>query len=231
MADLLEQLALLQGPRLTWIQGIVTVATGPNAVSFSYAGGTIVKAAVLDQYIPVVGDSIHALSFEGQGVLVLGSTNLPGGTLPSVLEQVPIIVNAISTATYGPLPGIWTPGVLQQARDQVACWFYSSTAWSALVGRSLQLVEIEVTRTSGGPPLFVQHLNSTAVGVLSVVSGAPWAPTSPPAGVPTWIKLPIGWGMNLVSGTTKGIGIVSNGQSGVYSGTGRVRLTPLSVTI
>lgn len=222
MASLQDVFAELSGPRLNWITGTVSAVSGGYA-SMSYAGGTITKCGYLDQYTPVVGDFVHALSLEGQGVLILGSTNTgsPGGP-PAPIPQTPVIITPSGSATR--VGGQWVAG-LTQGPDSYPCWFYGTMPVIA----NLQSVEIEIFG-SGGPPEFLAHKTVAATpGVpLVLVPGSPWIPTITTG----WIPLPLGWGRDLLSGAIEGFAISSsNGQIGTYTGTGRVRFTPLAVTI
>lgn len=218
MPSLQDVFAELSGPRLNWITGTVTAVAGGYA-TISYLGGTITRCGYLDQYTPVVGDSVHALSLEGQGVLILGSNNGTPGGPPAPTEQTPVIVNTSATGTYR--EGVWSAG-LNQAPGQYACTFYGSMP----VITNLKSVEIEVSG-SGAFPEFIPHKNATAAGALVLVPGNPWR-----VGASTgWIKLPLGWGRDLLSGVTEGFAIASSGQVRTYTSTGRVRFTPLAVTI
>lgn len=225
MADMLDLLAELNRPRLTWLSATVSAVDTAGFMTLTYSGGTIFKASHLASYIPQVGDRVEVLSFEPMGVLVLGKNSAPSTALPAPVAQAPTIVNPINRATYGPGLTDWAPGVLTQGPGKVACLFYGG-GLAGLAGVKLQQVEIELTTDSGGPPDFIGHQNDQPVGAL-VTTGMPFRSM----GTGTWLTLPIGIGHALVSGAIRGIGIVSAGQSGVYSGTGRVRLTPLSVTI
>ena len=118
--------------------------------------------------------------------------------------------------------------MLEQAPGKTACLFYSG-GFTSLAGKALQSVEVELI-VSGGPPDFIGHQNDTPAGALTT-TGIPYRSTASALGTAAWVPLPIGIGQALVSGAIRGIGIVSNGQTGTYTGSGSVRLTPLSVTI
>lgn len=228
MADMLDLLAELNRPRLIWLSATVTAVDASGNMTLSYSGGTIFKASHLASYVPAVGDRVEVLSFEPMGVLVLGKNTAPPTAPPSFLHQAPVLVSPVSRATYGPGLADWTQGVLEQGPGKVACLFYSG-GFAALAGKALQSVEVELVINSGGPPDFVGHQNDQPIGAL-VTAGAPYRSMVVP-GSSFWMSLPITIGNSLVSGAIRGIGIVSNGQVGSYSGTGRVRLTPLDVTI
>lgn len=230
MADLSDLLAELGRPRLLWISATVSAVDPSGNVTLSYSGGTITKASRLASYTPVVGDRVEALSFEPMGVLVLGKNTAPAVVPPTFQSRAAVIVNPVTRGTYGPGVNEWTAGVLEQASGRVACVFFNG-GFGALAGVALQSVEIEmVISTGGGPPDFVGIQNEGAAGILST-TGVPFRSVNNSPGAAVWMPLPIGIGQALVSGAIKGIGITSNGQSGSYTGSGRVRLTPLSVTI
>jgi len=229
MADLSDLLGELNRPRLVWLSAIVTAVDVNGLMTLSYRGGNIFRAAHLASYTPVIGDRVEVLSYEPMGVLVLGKNAAPAVAPPTLVPQTPVIVNPTARATYGPGITDWTPGVLDQGPGKVACLFYSG-GFAPLVGVALQSVEVELTIDSGGPPDFIGHQNDLPSGALTT-TGVPYRSPGTSLGTSMWMSLPIGIGQALVSGAIRGIGIVSNGQTGSYSGTGRVRLTPLSVTI
>lgn len=229
MPDLTDLLAELARPRLLWISAMVSAVDASGSLTLDYKGGQISKASYLDSYTPVVGDRVEALSFESMGVLVLGK-NRGAVSSPSLPQpQPPVIINSNTRATYGPGLTEWTQGVLEQAPGKTACLFYPG-GFSGLSGMFLQKVEIELIVLSGGPPDFIGHQNDLPLGALTT-TGLPYRSTTYTPGTSVWFPLSIGIGQALVSGAIRGIGIVSSGQQGSYAGTGRVRLTPLDVTI
>lgn len=233
MTNLDTYLSQISEPQVKWLQGVVS-DVGDGFVTLTYGDGEIQNAAYLKQYTPVEGDLVHVLSFEPMGMLVLGSTEASVSPPPDPVPVAPSTFNSNGNATYSLLLSTWTSSSLLQSEDQVACFFYAPAAFAAVSGLTFQQAEIEITRTSGGPPEFVPHLNVDTVTGLSLPSDMTfWRPdVALPIGVPTWVPLPVGWAQDLVAGTIKGIGIWTDlGSSGEYSGTGRVRLTPLSVTI
>jgi len=229
MPDMSDLLAELSRPRVLWVSATVLAIDSGGLLTLDYKGGTISKAARLASYTPVVGDRVEALSYEPMGVLVLGKNATSGTAPPVFIPQNPVVITPTTIATYGPGPIEWTPGVLQQAPGKVACLFYSGGLGS-LAGVFLQKVEIELVVSSGGPPDFIGHQNDLPTGALTT-TGLPYRSTTYTPGTAVWLPLSIGMGQALVSGAIRGIGIVSSGQTGTYSGSGRVRLTPLDVTI
>jgi hypothetical protein len=229
MPDLTDLLAELGRPRVILISAVVSAVDVSGNVTLDYKGGVIQKASHLSSYTPVVGDKIVALTYEPMGVVVLGKVTSAASAPPAFIPQTPVVITPVTRATYGPDPAQWTSGVLEQAPGNTACLFYSGGLGS-LSGVFLQKVEIELIVNSGGPPDFIGHQNDLPSGGL-VTTGLPFRSTTYTPGTAVWFPLSIGMGQALVSGAIRGIGIVSNGQVGSYSGTGRVRLTPLDVTI
>jgi len=231
MSLYLTQLAALKGPGLEWIQARVFSVTSGD-ITLTYTGGQIRFAACLNSYTPVVGDYVHCLSMEGQGVLILGKSNASGTTPPAATPQTPVVISPSSTASYDTIRDTWTSGSLVQGAGSVGAWFYAPTAFSALAGKDIQLAELEVIRSTGGPLELSTHLSTGIATALTLTEDPPVLPVNPVAGVATWVPIPLGWAASLVSGTIKGIAITASyGQTGTYIGGGRVRLTPLSVTI
>lgn len=233
MTNLDTYLAGLAGPTLKWIQGRVT-SVQSGFLTMSYAGSDIPNVAYLSHYTPVIGDYVHAISQDEIGVLVLGKTEGSTPVPPIPIPQIPQVFTANDTATYDQTTDTWTPTVLVQSPDEVACFFYTPASFVSAIATILQLVEIEIIRVSGGPPTFIPHLNLNTATSLQIPGDLSfWRPDVVlPIGTPTWVPLPVGWGQDLVSGDIKGIGIWTDlDVTGVYSGTGRVRLTPLSVTM
>ena len=228
MADLSDLLAELNRPRLIWLSATVSAVGTDGALTLSYKGGTISKASRLASYTPVVGDRVEVLSYEPMGVLVLGKNVSPSVAMPVPVAQTPVIVSPVNRATYGPGLTDWTVGVMEQVPGKTACLFYSG-GFTALAGKALESVEVELI-VNGGPPDFIGHQNDTPTGALTT-TGVPYRSVVSVPGTAVWLPLPIGMGQALVSGAIRGLGIVSNGQTGTYTGSGRVRLTPLSVTI
>lgn len=229
MPDLSDLLAELGRPRVLWISATVSAVDGSGNTTLDYKGGTIAQASHLSSYTPVIGDQVAALSYEPMGVLILGKVTGGTSSRPGFTPQTPVIVSPSNRATYGPGVTDWALNVLEQGPGRVACLFYSG-GFGALAGVFLQKVEIELIVNSGGPPDFIGHQNDQPAGAL-VTTGLPYRSTTYTPGTAVWFPLSIGLGQALVSGAIRGLGIVSSGQQGSYGGTGRVRLTPLDVTI
>jgi hypothetical protein len=223
MSKLDAMLAGLAAPGLHWLTGKVYAVNPDSTVTLQYRGGFIYNVGTLDQYTPAEGDVVHALSQEGTGTLILGSNNTPLTPPPENTPGTPVILNPVLGRTYNEVTQEWTSVVGIQGGDLIGAWTYDA---SSLRTTLLERVEIELFMVSGGPPEFATHANSTLSGPLTV-SDYIWR-----VGAWTdWYPLPISWGDQLIAGGISGFAVVSSGQSGTYSGTGRVRLTPLSVTI
>jgi hypothetical protein len=215
------------GPSLKWIKARVYSVNPDGSVILEYLGGFIPGVGTLDHYTPVEGDVVHALSLQGQGTLVLGSSSTPLAAPAPLVPQTPIILNPLYSATYDIASQTWQPGVINQGPGLVGAWGYNAVALRTVM---VEKVEIEINLLDGGPPEFINHRSASASGVLAE-SEFIWRVPRPAAGVLSWVSLPIGWGLDLINGTINGFGLHSSGQSGTYSGTGRVRVTPLSVTM
>jgi hypothetical protein len=231
MSLYLTQLAAMGGPKLEWIQARVFSIIGGD-ITLTYGNGQIRFAACLASYTPVAGDYVHCLSLEGQGVLILGKASATGSTPPPEIAQAPVVYTPVSLATWDATFNTWVPDTLLQGPTTTGIWFYSPTTFASMAGKTIQKAELEVTRTSGGPLEITPHLISNTTGGLVLSDDPPILPTDPAANVATWVPIPLGWATDLVNGTIKGFAITASyEQTGVYSGGGRVRLTPLSVTI
>ena len=226
MTDLAE--VLTPGVPVRWLIGRVYAVTG-DTFTMTYNGGQVPSVGYVDQVVPQVGDVVHVLASDDNGMLCVGTNNVPlVARVPPVAVGTPLIVTASSSGTYSTTTGTWTAGVAQDP-TRTGCWFYAAGAFASMAMSSLAKVEVEVTRTSGGPPEFMEHTNLTGTGVLISVagSGTRYVTAAPPLGVATWLALPLEWGRNLVTGAAKGFGIGGGQFVGAYSGTGRLRLSPL----
>jgi len=229
MPELADVLAGASGLRLR--QGQVAVIAGSTGqyVHIDYAGGRILNAGKFDADTYATGDYVWFLLDDEAGALVLGKQT-PSGSHDTAVPPGPsqLVVNAASFATYDQVAAAWTPSALVQSPTQLASWFYAAGAFASFAGWPLGAVEIEVTRTAGGPPEFTTHQNVTGSGTYLSGGDDYMAVPSTPAGVATWVSLPLDWGARLASGAIKGISVGGGTYSGTYSGTGRVRLSPLT---
>ncbi len=227
-------------PPLRWIVGTVKKILSDGSVTLAYNAndpsadetdttGEIPGVACLDQYTPVVGDVVHALSFEDRGVLILGSGNSHGLVSPPLTTPAEVIVSSIGGATWVEATQSWEPGVVRQEPGVIGCWFFDPAAFVPLQTTELEAFALEITRTSGDRAQLLQHINFDTTTPLAIVEGPRYQNQRPEVGVPTWIDMPIGWGVDLIVGIIKGIGVTSDDTVSTYSTTARVRLQPLSI--
>lgn len=237
MANLAD--VIYHEPHLRWITGTVRQISGNGAVTMSYSSaddvsqetddsGDVYNVACLDQYTPVVNDIVHALVFENRGVLILGSGNNRGFSPPAMVTPAPITVTSTGGATWVEASQTWEPGVVRQQAGVVGCWFFDPVVLEAIQSTELEGVQLEITRIDGGRAQVLRHLNSDTNDPLVVVDGPRYQKQVPVTGVPTLIDMPIGWGVELMDGTIKGIGVTSNDTVSTYSTTARVQFQPLS---
>lgn len=216
-----------QVPGIRMVKGTVLRLTG-DTFTMSFLGGEVPNVSHLDQYTPVVGDIVQVLVVPRGGWLAIGSTNgtgAPGGS--TQFPPMSSILTADGQSTYI-VGGTWLVGALSQAPDRCGCWFYDASKFTVYAGAALATLEIEITRSSGGPVEMQLHGNASGSGELVLAAPGPYvAPDTPPVGTPTWVRLPVGWGELLASGQARGVGIGLGQHSGVYAGTGRLRFTTI----
>lgn len=226
MPELADALATLPGIKLR--QGKVGAVAGTSSqyVHIDYAGGRVLNAGKFDGATYGVGDYVWFLLDDESGALILGKQT-PGthAAAPTPSPATPITVTAASSATYDTTTGTWTAGTLVQSPTQLASWFYTAGAFSSLSGVPLGAVELEVTRSGGGPLELTTHRNSVGSGAYDGTGAWFGAPVTP-VGVATWVPLPLDWGLQLATSSIRGVSIGGGTFSGTYSGTGRIRLTP-----
>lgn len=228
-------------PHLRWITGLVKQVASDGAVTMSYnstegavgdledgTSGDIHNVACLDQYTPVVGDIVHALVFENRGVLILGSGNSRGFSPPLMNTPAPVVVTSTGGATWVEDTQEWEPGVVRQQDGVVGCWFFDPASMTGLQTTELEWFQLEITRLDGDRAQLLRHVNLNTSGPLVAVEGPRYQKQVPVTGVPTWIDMPIGWGIELIDGTVKGIGVTSDDTVSTYSTTARVQFQPLS---
>lgn len=219
---------LTRGGSTRLIQGVAAAIVGTRSqyVHIDYAAGRVLNAGMLNGVTVVVGDLVWFLLDDEAGALVIGKQNVSGThEAGGVAPPAAVTINAVSSATYDAYAVTWTAGTLVQSPTQYASWFYSAGSLSTLAGYSLAAVEVEVTRTSGGPLEFTTHSNVSGSGAYTGGTDRFGAPATP-VGVATWVPLPLDWGTELISGAIRGVSIGGGLFSGTYSGTGRIRLTP-----
>jgi hypothetical protein len=220
--------ALATGPQVKWLMGTVNSIDGPT-ITVLVDGGLVPEVTPLDQYIPTVGDVVHMLSQEQNGIIALGSVPLAAPRPEPLPTGTEMIIDPSIIATHGPLPGQWELGTIVQAPQRTGCWFYNRQTLTPAVGMTLASFAIEVTLDSGsGPPEFMQHNTISPEGPVALLPSPSFGVRAGPVGVPTWLNLPLDWGRDLISGAATGVAVISNLFTGNYtSSTGRIRLTPV----
>jgi hypothetical protein len=222
MAELVD--LLVQPAQLQLLFGKIAVVHGVYH-DITYAAGVIKSVAKLDADTYSVDDYV-AFLLGPSGGLILGKQTL-GTPLPILpTPGSAVIVDDNAYGTYDSITGAWAASTLVQSPTQYGAWFYTPSAFTSLSGAMLASFEVEVTRTGGGPPEFAAHTNLSGSGTLNL-TGQTYASEQPPLSSATWIRLPLDWGHQLISGTIKGIAVGGGMNSGTYSGTGRVRFQPV----
>jgi hypothetical protein len=219
--------ALVTEAPVKWLIGRVAAVTG-STVTVTYRGGSVADVGVLDQYIPTVGDVVHILASDLNGMLAIGSNNQSG--IPPVVPTAgpPVAVTATSVATYRTDLDAWSAGVLREGPTEVGCWFYPSVALAAAVA-SLPMagLTIRVTAPDATPLEFVLHDMTSGAGALVLIPGASWR-VAVPVGVTTDVRLPLEWASLLALGVASGVGIGGGDYTGTFTGSsGLLTFTPL----
>jgi len=219
--------ALAPEPGVKWIIGRVTAVTG-NTLTMNYRGGDITDVGVLDSYIPVVGDVVHVLASDLNGMIAIGSNNQTVAPTPIPTPASPVAVHPSSVATYQMSTSIWTPGVVVESPDQVGCWFYPSFNTVSRTVLPAAGLTINITAQTGAPLEFVPHSMTAPLGPL-VLAGPTYRCAPPPIGVPTDVQLPIGWAAMLLSGQASGVGAGGGGfyTADLTGSSGVLTFTPL----
>lgn len=212
-----------------WIIGRVSAITG-DTLTMTYKGGTVTDVGILDQYVPTVGDVVHVLTSDSNGMIAIGSNNQPTTVLTPPVPLPPATVVASSTATYRLSSNTWTPSVVIESPDQIGCWFYPTlTIGPGILPLASLTIEVMVPDTT--PLEFVLYANpDTSVPAAVVASYRIVAPT---VGVAADVALPLGWGLMLINGEARGVGVGGGaytsdltGSSGLLTFTSLATLPP-----
>jgi hypothetical protein len=99
--------ALASEPPLKWVIGRVTAITG-STFSMSYRGGTVTGVAAVGTYVPKVGDVVHLLSSDQNGMIAIGANNQAATVPVTPPPPVPITVAPLSAAVYQVATATWT---------------------------------------------------------------------------------------------------------------------------
>lgn len=220
--------ALAPEPSLRWLIGRVAAVTG-NTLTMTYRGGTVENVGVLDQYLPVVGDVVHVLASDMNGMLAIGCNNQPTVLPVPSTPAAPVTVASTAIGTYRISTGAWSPGEITESPDQVGIWIYPAfTSVSGFVVLPVATLTIRVTATSDQPLEFILHQMVTAGGSLLLVAGSSYRVTPPPVGVPTDVQLPLEWASMLILHGALGIGVGGGDYTATLTGSsGLLTFTPL----
>jgi hypothetical protein len=225
MADLAKVIA--DEPAVKWIIGRVKTVTG-DTFTMTYNGGDVTNVGTLDHYIPVVGDVVHVLSSDMNGMVAVGSNNQTT-TPPTVpTPRAPVTVASTAVATYSVPLATWLPGALNGAPDQIGCWFYPGMATTPGVGiQPVAALSIQITAQDATPLEFVLHNLAGPTGA-PVITGS-YRVAAPAVLTPTAVRLPLEWATLLISGQALGVGIGGGDYTAILIGSsGLLTFTPLT---
>jgi len=231
-----------QAPR----SGVISQVNTDGTVNLSYLGGQFNNVPVISTYTPTTGDVVQVMRRGPASLIVIGSfrtTNPAGGTVASDfvisynVDAVPSTITgggtAGSTGTLTVRPTVagsyrrtdgWSRSDVRQGVYYTSTqlgyyhggWFYGSTAFSQLKGRTITSVKLYLRREQAGnyasEPIYLYgHKNATRptgdiyfVGQKIGALKMPWPATST-------FNLPLSVGTNLASGYLKGLGLLYNG--------------------
>lgn len=220
LADLIADI-----PPTKWIMATVdSVQMAEHAVTLSYHGGLIPHVGYLESYPPAVGDVVHALIDQRNGLLVLGKEVLRPATTPPTPGPVVTAVNTDS-GTWNTVSNTWSDGI-RQGPEESGAFFYVPAAFTSLVGVTLAKVEIRLTLAADSQALsLVLHDNADTSAPFTQVGSLYLHKIEPE--VDTWVALPMAWANALVNDDAKGIGLASDIYTAVVSAGGTLRFTPL----
>jgi hypothetical protein len=217
---------LVRLPTIRWFMARVSAIheTG-HAVTLDYRGALIQHVGHLTSYTPTVGDVVHVITDQHNGMLVLGAEMLP---VKPVLPTPPVPLSAVSTgqASYLENAG-WTTGSVRQGDGWSGAWFYPPTAFTSLTVADPAALEVQLTAPAGTRPLsFVLHSNRDTTGTFARV-GEPFL-VQPAEGL-QWIQLPLSWVRDLIGGVAAGLGLSTDQPSytAMITGGGTLRFTAL----
>lgn len=219
--------ALTGDPPVRWIIGRVKQVTG-DTITMTYRGGDVTAVSVIDQYVPKVGDVVHVLASDLNGMLAIGSNNQSAVAITPTTPRDAITAAATSVATYQLSTNAWTPGVIRESPDHIGLWLYPSFATTPGVGYSpLARFTIRITTSTLDPLEFVLHSSVAAAGVPVVLES--YRVAAPPTGVATDVPLPLDWGSALLRDTASGVGIGGGRYTALLSAStsGLLTFTPL----
>lgn len=219
---------LAQGPQLGWFIAVVeSIQSASKSVTVTYLGGSVPHVGYLAHYTPTVGDVVHGLIWEPQGMIILGKEVLrPTVAIPPGAAATTVAPTSRATWTeFEDAPSAWLANaIVHQSLTEDGAFFYSAGALSAVAVADWAAFEVQVTTQAGSGPLSIVLHGSTLADPFIQVSDLQLRST--PEGVATWVALPLAWADALRSGTAKGIGFTSDIYQAAVSG-GTLRFTPL----
>lgn len=212
---------------------VVSGIEADGTVSIDLGGGRVVdRCAVLATYTPAIGEAVEVLRRDASSYLVLGATRdtnpttvtvgtsllIPYNVLPAVsVAANPLTVSAASTRSWRDNEG-WYRNDPRQGSYSTAwgyhrgCYFYGSSAFSALAGQTCTRLRVKVYRDTHGGISGPERVYVGPHVHASQPSGAPYFPKGAQSvGTLAWgasgtFDLPVEWGQGLIDGIYKGLG-------------------------
>ena len=228
MADLIARL-----PAIRWfVATVASVQASVNEVTINYKGATVPHCAYLASYTaPAPGDTVHVITDQNTGLLVLGKEVLRAATPPPT-PPAPTVIAPTGTANWHAEldPPRWVTGEpVKQGDGVTGAWFYDQSALTALAGVTMAKFEIQLNLAIGATTAlsFVVHDNTDTTVPLSTASMAYLHTTTP--GLLAWVPLPLNWARRLTDpgDPGRGLGLASDIYSAVITSGGTLRFTPL----
>lgn len=227
LADLIAN-----APSTKWIMATIdSIQASENAVTLSYHGDVIPHVAYLTSYTPTVGDVVHALSDQRNGLLVIGNELLrPPTTLPGPTAPVTVVPTGSASYFQVPPPPIWVDGQVQQGPTVSGAWFYNPASLpTSLIDVPLAAFEIELNVADGSQALALTvHDNADTTTPFLVASDVYLYEA--PTGSDVWVALPLYWADRILNPDTPGLGMgltTSDLYTAAITSGGTLRFTPL----
>lgn len=218
--------ALASDPPVRWLIGRVTSLSG-ETFTMTYRGGIVEGVAALDSYDPKVGDVVHVLSSDQNGMIAIGSNNQPAVTPTPPVPGAVFTRAATQTATYQISSGTWVTGMLQATPDHLALWIYPTFSGGPSSIAPMATFTIRITALSDIPLEFILHASSSTGGVPEILATS-YRVAAPPIGIVTDVPLPLEWATEILRGRAQGIGVGAGDYSLVLTGSsGLLTFTPL----
>ena len=206
-------------------------ADGTVGIDFGGAR-TVDRCAVLSTYTPVIGDAVEVLRRDSGSYLVLGAVRdsnpttvtvgtslaIPYNVIPATATAAnPLVVSASSTRSWRENEG-WYRNDPRQGSYSTAwgyhrgCYFYGSSAFSALAGQTCTRLRVTLYRDNHGGISGPERVYVGPHVHASQPAGAPYFPKGAQnVGTLAWgasgtFDLPVAWGQGLIDGIYKGLG-------------------------